>query len=255
MYSYIYDIFTAQKKYERQLLKIEGMLTDLGIAGKSYKLNVLKNLEDIIDEILSNDIKNIIVVGNDQSISKVASLVVGKDIALGLIPFGEPNLLAEVMGIKSASQACQIISARKIVKLDMGRINGQCFLLAVESSDRNIIFDFKDYNINPLVNNKAVGIYNINIDARDFKSNPKDGIMEAVFVPEQRGWLKKIISKGKHEKEQVISVFPFKKLTIQHKKKPIAISIDRQKVLKTPLEVEVLPKKLKMIVGKERIFE
>ena len=34
MYYYIYDIFTASKKYQNQLLKIEGLLTEFGFPAK-----------------------------------------------------------------------------------------------------------------------------------------------------------------------------------------------------------------------------
>ena len=254
MYSYIYDIFTSKKKYEKQLLKIEGMLTDLGIIGKTYKLNVLKNLRDIIDETLSCEVKNIIAVGNDQTVSKLANLIVNKNVVLGIIPVGEPNVLAKALGIQSAKEACQIISARNIIQLDIGKANGHYFLLSIESNNKNTIFDFKDYNINPLASNEAMGIFNINIDNQNFKSDPCDGIMEAVFKPKQTTWLNKILKFNKQQLSCRLSVFPVKKLLIKHKKKPIAISVDRQQLLKTPLKIEVLPKKLKVIAGKQRIF-
>ena len=83
MYCYIYDTFTSQKKYEKQLIKIEAALTDLGIMGKVYKLNVLKNLENIIEEALADGIKNIVAVGNDQTVSKVADQFLTKGENLG----------------------------------------------------------------------------------------------------------------------------------------------------------------------------
>ena len=242
MYSYIYDIFTANKKYNKQVLKIEGLLTELGIHGKTYKLNVLKNLGDIIDEILSSEVKNVIAIGNDQTVSKIANLIVGKNIVMGIIPLGESNLLANALGVKSYEEAVKIISARNVSRLDVGKINGSYFILGVESNDQSVIFDFKDYNINALPNNKAMGVYNINIEGGGWKSNPCDGVMEAVFKPKQTGWLDKLFKKPEPEERSGVSVFPVKKMTIRHKKKPINISIDRQRVLKTPLEVEVMSK-------------
>ena len=255
MYYYIYDIFTASKKYQHQILKIEVLLAELGIAGKSFKLNVLKNLEDIIEEALASEIQNIIAVGNDQTVSKIANLIVGKNIVMGIIPVGEPNILANALGIKSAEEAVSIVSARNVLKLDVGKINEGYFILAVESNDRNAIFDFKDYNINALASNEALGVYNININSDEFQSDPGDGIMEAVFKPKKISWFGKLFKKSSPEESSGTSIFPVKKMTVRHKKKPINITIDRQRVLKTPLEIEVLPKKLKMIVGKKRVFE
>jgi len=254
MYYYIFDIFTSQKKHEKQLQKIEGLITELGINGKIYKLNVLKNLEDIIEEAIDNGIKNIVAVGNDQTVSKVANLLINKKIVMGIIPLGEPNVLAGALGINSYTEACKIISARKVAKLDVGKVNGQYFLLSVESNDKNIIFDFKNYNINPLNNNRIMGVYNINIDQLDYKSNPCDGLMEVIFAPNENSWWQKLTQKNQGAEQTGISIFPTKKLILKHKKKPIQINIDRQRVLKTPLEIEVLPKNLSVIVGRDRIF-
>lgn len=253
MYYYIYDIFTADKKYEKQLLKIEGRLIELGIAGKIFKLNILKNLKEIIAEAEASEIKNIIVVGNDQTVSKLVGLMAGTDMVLGIIPVGEPNILAGALGIKSAEAGCKTIAARKVISLDIGKVNDDYFLFSLESDDKNILFDFKNYNINPLPNNKAVGIYNINITQNKFKTNPCDGLMEVVFTPQKSPWWKGWWSKNNNASDG-ISVFPVAKLIIKHKKKPIQVKIDRQRFLKTPLEVEVLPRKITMVVGRERIF-
>ena len=250
MYCYIYDIFTNQKKYEKQLAKVELLLADLGIGGKIYKLNVLKNLETIIEEAIAEGAKTIVAVGNDQTVSKIVNLIVDKNITLGIIPVGDGCLLAESLGINSSEAAVQILSARRLKKLDVGKINEQYFLLALESADKDIVFDLKDYNINPRENNEAVGLYNINISNYQFKSNPEDGIMEAVFVPRaKKAWQNFWLKKGKNLPER-ISVFPIKELTINHKKKPLTINIDRQRTTKTPARVEILKNKLKIVASK-----
>ncbi len=254
MYAYIYDIFTKDKKYTKQIQKIESILTELGINGKSYKLNVLKNLDDIVDEIQSMGIKNIIMVGNDQSLSKLASLIINKDIVLGIIPIGEPNIFAKALGIKQFNQACQTIAARKVASFDIGKANRQYFLLAVEAENKNVIFDYQDYNINPLKNNQKVGVYNVNITSFKFGSNPGDGKMEAVFMPKENGFWSNLFKKNKDTANLGVSVFPVKNLTIQHKKRGASVLIDRQRSLKTPVEIEVLKNKLKIIVGKQRMF-
>ena len=100
-----------------------------------------------------------------------------------------------------------------------------------------------------------MGVYNININKDEFQSDPGDGIMEAVFKPKKLSWFARLFRKNSLKESSGVSIFPVKKMTIQHKKKPINISIDRQRVLKTPLEIEVLPKKLTMIVGKRRVFK
>jgi len=253
MYYYIYDTFINQKKYENSLQKIEQSLVDAGISGKIFRLNVLKNLEDIANQAENDNIKNIIAVGNDQTLSKIANLLVGKNLATGIIPIGEHNNFARSFGINSSQEACNILSKRKIEQIDVGKINNQYFLLSLKSLTNDIIFDFGDYSISPKKNNKSCDIYNINPMGADFKSNPKDGIMEAVFSPGQQSWLARFLSGKKNEIDNR-SIFPIKKVLIRHSKKSVLLSIDGQKNIKTPVEVEVLKRKLKIIVGKEKIF-
>lgn len=249
MYCYIYDSFLNQKKYEKQLSKIELFLADLGISGRIYRLNVLKNLEEIIAGEAANGTKNIVVVGNDQTVSRAINFVINKNVALGIIPMGEKNLLASSLGIGSDEEACKILSARRVGEMDVGKINEQYFLMSLEADDHNIIFNFKEYNINPLSNNMAVGIYNININNYAFASRIDDGMMEATFVPHKASWWQKILHQEGKSNDK-ISVFPIKILEINHKKKPITINVDRQRTIKTPVQVEVLKKKLKIITGK-----
>jgi diacylglycerol kinase family enzyme len=254
MYAYIYDIFTNESKYEKSLQKIESLLSEFGILGKLYKLNVLKNLEQIINDVIEGGIKNIIVVGNDQTISRVANLIIGKDIVLGVIPLGDPNLLSAHLGIKSIEEAVKIAAARKIIKLDVGKINGQFFLMSAESYDKNIVCDLREYNINPLRNNKSVGIYNFNVDNLSFSANPSDGIMETVFQPHEATLWQKIWHIKSTSHQTNLSVFPVKKITLKHFKKPVEVILDRQKILKTPLTIEVLQQKLMIIVGRKKKF-
>ena len=49
MYLYIYDNFLTEKKYQSLLYKIENRLVDLDIKGRVVRLNILKNMRDVVD--------------------------------------------------------------------------------------------------------------------------------------------------------------------------------------------------------------
>lgn len=253
MYCYIYDLFLSDKKYERQLEQMENQLREFGIQGKIYKLNVLKNIKNIVDEAVASGVRNIVAVGNDQTISKVASYLIGRKITLGLLPFGKPHIMSTILGIPDLFSACKILAGRKVAKLDIGQVNHQFFFISVEPPDQNVYFDLKEYQLKPRLINSALGLYNFNIDSKPFKSRPDDGIMEAVFVPRPVAWFSKLL--GKKQLSPGLSVFPVKELVIRHKRKPVSVNIDRQRVLKTPLAIKVLPARLEVIVGRERVFE
>ena len=253
MYYYIYDIFTSDKKYERVLQKIEARLIELDVAGGAKKMNVLKNLEEVINEAKNNQIKNIIAVGNDDTLGKVANLAVGKNLTVGIIPIEEPNAIGSALGINSWEEGCRAVARRKIIEIDAGRINQQFFLFSVESPTNAVSFDFDNYSIKPLKNNQLTGLYNLNITKESFYASPNDGVMEAVFWPGQPGWWHKFLRKKSTAVGQK-SIFPIKKLVIRHLKKPVSLTVDRQRIIKTPAEIEVTKKKLAIIVGRGESF-
>lgn len=248
MYYYIYDIFTAESRYKNDLNKAENILSNLGISGRIYKLNVLKKIEEIVDDAINNRIKNIVAIGNDQTIGKIFGLLVDKNIALGIIPVGDKNNLANYFGIHGIEQACQIICARKITEIDVGKINGQYFLTSVESKNNDIYLELNNFNIAPRSNNCNIGVYNLCFKDKNINFNPRDGLAEAIFWPYKINWWQKIINKNKNNIKA--SIFPINKITIKHQSKEAILTIDEQKIIKTPAELEILKRKLKLIVGK-----
>ena len=84
MYSYIYDSFVSQKKYQKLLARVEIRLTDLGISGKIKRLSPLKNLKETIKDEIRGGAKTIVVVGDDSTLGEVINLVAGKNITLAL---------------------------------------------------------------------------------------------------------------------------------------------------------------------------
>jgi len=51
-----------------------------------------------------------------------------------------------------------------------------------------------------------------------------------------------------------VTVLPVRRLRISAKDKSARVIADGQRILKTPALVEVVPKKLRIIVGKDRMF-
>lgn len=72
--------------------------------------------------------KNIIVVGGDGTLNKVASLVVGTEINLGLIPVGSGNGLARHLGLSFVPEiALETAINGKPIKIDACTINNRMF--------------------------------------------------------------------------------------------------------------------------------
>jgi len=257
MYYYIYDSFLSDKKFEMTLYRIENRLMDLGINGKIERLTLLKSFKELVEQAVKNNAETIVIVGNDKTISKVISFLPNYSLTLGIIPIGPDNKIASILGIPAGDAACDVLSARIIEKIDLGKVNNSYFLSCLEIPVKEeVILECENYNISPLVNSEMISICNFgNIFKnqgfrREKIYNPRDGVLEAVISPGASSGFFKIFQKDFNNE----SVFPIKKLKIKSLKECVSVIADGEIVVKTPITVEVVPKKLKVIVGKNRMF-
>ncbi len=92
---------------------------------------------------------------------------------------------------------------------------------------------------------------------KTFKTNPQDGILDVLIISElsKKKVLRYLfqIIRGRYENLPQTSIFPTRKITIKTAA-PLPFSIDGENFGETPVEIEVVPKKLKVIVGRQRQF-
>ena len=255
MYFYVYDSFLGDKKYQPLLHKIETRLMDLGISGITEKLTILKSFKEIVRDATSKGVDTLVAVGNDETFSKVVSFLSDYSIILGMIPVGPNNIIASMLGVPQGEAACNVLSARIVEKIDLGKANNDYFISSLEiPSERDVVMNCDGYNISPLSTAKAISIRNFgslnNKIGKKTISSPTDGILEAIISSQKK--------EGVFFKRQTQftndSIFPFKKIKIKCSRESLPIIADGQTTIKTPVTVEVIPKKLKVIVGKNRMF-
>lgn len=249
MHLYIYDSFLNQKKYERILAQIETRLTDLGLNGKISRLGVMKNINGIINHELRFGIKTIIAVGNDRTINQILNSTNNFSLPLGIIPIGkENNQIAKSLGIESYLNACEILSARRIIKIDLGLANEARFLSYASISNQGTIIEVSEnYSIEIMGQGKVevINLNGIKMDlANKTKINPTDGILELLIEAKE--------PKRLFNQKTNFSIFPIKKLVIKNKKSPIIL--DGATEVTPPAEIRVIKQKLNIIVGRERNF-
>ena len=254
MYLYIYDSFLNNKKYSPLLTRIENRLADLEIKGKVNRLNILKNMKEVIEDGIEHGVKTVVAVGDDQTFSKVVNIIADLDITLGLIPIDNKSKIAQILGIPPEENACDVLAQRLIKKIDLGKINKHYFIdsATIESSD--VTLEFGKYTISPTEKKSLISICNLGFLSNNqtvYKnniSNPTDGLLEAVVAPTTGNIFCKL------KKSVAQSIFPFKKIKIGSAGEPATITIDQQAVSRTPVEVSIAPGKLNIIVGNKRLF-
>ncbi len=257
MYYYIYDSFLSDRKYSASLERVEARLMSLGINGRIEKMTLLKSLREVISDAIKKGASTIVAVGNDETVSKIINFLPNLSVTLGIIPFGDNNAIATSLGIPKEENACDILSSRIIEHIDVGKANDCYFISSLTvPAQKEVVFDWGTYQVKPISDQSQITICNFNTND-DFSKksmgkscNPHDGILEAIFkTPEEHGWFsfaKKTYSTA--------SVFPFTKIKIKCSAECLPVIADGQTTIKTPVTVEVVPKKLKLIVGKNRMF-
>lgn len=255
---YIYDSYVCHKKYQSRIAKIETRITDLGLNGKIIRLGVMSSVHNSIENEIRKGAKNIIIVGNNnlfaQTINSIAKLQANQKwietIPLGFIPVGKNNNeIAEFLGIPYEEEACNVIAARRIKKLDLGMINEHYFLTQAIITTKDTIIEIdKNYSINItepgeiMIINLPMGIELPN----EIKSNAQDDTLE-LFIKTKNS--KKLFLRKKIENK---SVFSFKELQVINPKRPMII--DNSLKVNTPVNIKIAKEKINLIVGKGRDF-
>ncbi len=248
MYQYIYDAFLSEEKYLRPMTIIENRLADLGLGGRVNRLNLFRDPRELILEGIKRGVDTIVAVGNDETLCRVVNAVGDFDLTLGMIPIGPKNEITRSLGVEEGLLACDCLSSRLIRKLDLGKINDVYFLAHLKAGSEVSLKYGKEYEVRSIANN-LVEIYNL--PTREEQADPEDGYLEAMIRPSERNFLKKfgrgnLIKEGK-------SHFPIRKVILEGGEGS-KILVDGLRLISTPAEVKILPRQLKIIVGKNRLF-
>lgn len=244
MYAYIVDSFLQDRKYQHDIGQIENRLSTLGIQGKIEKMTILKNIQEAARQVIKRGAETLVVVGNDETITKVLPQIIDSGVTLGLIPLGPHQTIAKILGIPVGLPACDALSRRIVRKIDLGKANTTYFLFTL-AAPAGITVDCGKYTITSLDPTGTMTI--ANFPTGEAKGLPDDGQLELIVDPGEtkRGWGRRS-SSG--------SVFPITNIKLTAAEGPVTVTLDGQVTIKTPVTVEVAKNKLAIIVGKDREF-
>ncbi|MFH1412931.1 MAG: diacylglycerol kinase family protein [bacterium] len=246
MHTYIYDSFVSHKKYVSIINQLETRLTDLGVSGRVCRLSKLRSLTDIVKQELRRNPKTLVVVGNDWIVHQVIGLMINFHIPLGVVPIGDEkdSKIAAGLGIDLKS-APQILSARRIIDMDIGEVNKKIFLRNIAFTTENVKIDINgDYTIR--IGKANMEIINFLPDKEGYTGknpNPEDGKLNLLINKRESGIFKK---------EESQSAICFKKIEIDGVYSEV--NLDNVARASSLEQIGVMKKALKMIVGKDRCF-
>jgi len=246
MNTYIYDDFLNKSRYRRTINKVEIRLTDPGLNGKIIRLGSIKNVKEVIQSEIKNGVKTIVAVGNNETANKIISAIIAdkaygffqKDVLFSIIPIGDNNSIATSFGIKKEEDACNILLARRIKKIDIGIAGNNIFINKAELlSDEAKVQIEKNYTVE-LTKKTLLKIVNLN-DNQDLvykdRIDPYDNKLN-------------LIINGKNGESTFIISDDFK---ISGKGDLI---LDESIKIPLPTEIGLIQEKINIIVGKDRSF-
>jgi diacylglycerol kinase family enzyme len=242
---YVYDQELSGRRYQKLLEQLETRLTDLGIGGKIYRLGPMTRLNDMAREELAHHPKTLVAVGGDVLISQLAGLVVGSNIPLGVIPVGK-SMIADAFGI-TLENACRILAARRIVNLDIGRVDDKhsfvCRAL-INANNPSLSLDSElMVSVDGQVTIEAVNVIGDEYGYRGAWPKADDGRLNVYILKTESGMFKKDISQ---------SAFICRKMSI--KKGVTHVELDGGIIINGAKEIEIIPGMLPVIVSRDRKF-
>lgn len=287
MYYYIVNPAAGGAKINKIQDRLKDRLTRLGIMGEFVKSTGPDDVAKLARLGIQRGYKTIVAVGGDGTINEVMNAILDHEkVALGIIPTGTTNDLADALGIKDWYSATGILSARKIEDVNLGKVGNRFFVTSV-----SIGFDSKMGNIKRLSKGNlpdkirfGIGVFkeatayrpiqaalefdtNYEVEAEcfnivvsnsqfaplDAKRKSKDQL-NTIVITKIPG--SKVLKYGYNADKSVIelpklSVFHSEKILIETKK-PTDVAADGQVVGKTPVEVTMSDKKLKVIVARKK---
>ncbi len=290
MYYYIINPASGGGKINKVQDKLKDRLKELGIAGEFVKSTGPGDIARLTKMAIDKGYKTIVAVGGDGTINEIINAIGGSGIALGIIPMGSSNELANMLGITEWQMACNILAARKVEEVDLGLINDKLFVTAASIGFDNVLFDLKRgqrigsfgrlsfmtklsaaaRSYKPIhLELNLDGKFSVETDCFNFslsngaflnyvpqKSKPQDNMLDAVLISHLN--FGDAIKYGQgtldlSKKPGQVSVFHTKKIKVTSKD-PVPVSADGKVVAETPVTIEVSDRKLKVIVSKKRHF-
>jgi diacylglycerol kinase family enzyme len=282
MYYYIIDPGKlAQKQFERVQNELYSSLSEYRVSGENARVSPLRPVSTLVDVALARGAKTIVAVGNDDTLHEVINALQNQDVVIGFIPL-VPTELSEILGLSSINYACKHIAFRRIALMDVGMINKNIFLSKLtfgynpeDSASSSWVWGLKNFS---KISNQPVLDINLSsdssfqahikatagmiINARKNASeilhpDPADGLFDVLLLPQLSKLTvfknRKHLITGVYEKLPACSVINSQKIEISNPE-GMPLRIGNRVVAKTPAVIQVIPKAIKIIVGRERQF-
>lgn len=269
MYYYIVDPQKLpQREFERVQNQLYSSVSEYRVAGEVVRSTGLRTINQLVENAFAHEAKTVVAVGSDETLNDVINAVAGRDMVIGFIPIVDSEI-GDYLGLKGIAQAAKTLGGRRIAELDLGKINGNLFLSKLAfglSAPRTGlgIFDFKtlqnlfrspSFEIRFAADEQYHG--HLKVTGGLIQNRGTNGNLDILLLPKLGKWqiikFRREIQSGKFEKIPGSSIIHIRRLEINIPE-GLPLRAGSRIIAKTPVTIEVVPKGLKIIVGKDRKF-
>jgi len=266
-------------KFERMQTELSGLLAEFKISGETSRVTPLRSIYDLVDTASQRGVKTLVACGNDDTFNQMLAALKGRDFTVGFIPLDENSNLSRILGVENLYNGVKTIAARRIEKIDLAKISGNYFISYLEfgvmsqnikdagmwqslkllSSESKAFTIRIDDSYTVTLNGQGGLVANIRSTSCESEriANPTDGNLDLLMLEK----LTKLqilshrseIGEGCLEKVPNTTVIKCKKIQFLEPR-GFNLTMLGRVVAKFPATVEIIPSRLKMIVGKSRTF-
>ncbi len=266
-------------KFEKLQVQLQGYLTEFKISGEIARVTPLRSIADLVDTASQRGAKTLVACGSDDTFNLMLAALKGRDFTLGFIPFDDNSYLSTILGINNLFVGAKTIAARRIERMDLARIAGNYFISYLE-------FGILSQNLKSLswwnsfkmlsggtqkFDIRIDDSYTLSIEAlgglvantrstssnSELIANPTDSLLDLLILEKLSRTeilrYKNDIASGCLERAPKTTVIKCKKVEFLEPR-GFNLTMLGRVVAKFPAIVEIIPQRLKMIVGKNRTF-
>jgi diacylglycerol kinase family enzyme len=280
MYYYILDQNGLNiEKFEKLQTELQGLLAEFKITGETSRVTPLRTVQDLVDTASQRGAKTLIACGSDDTFNQMLAALKGRDFTLGFIPFDEDSNLAKILGMTDIFQGVKTIAGRRIEKIDLAKISDNYFISYLEfgvmsqqlknaglwqslkllSSETKAFTIRVDDSYTVTISGLGGLVANIRSGSSSNEkiANPTDGNLDLLILERLNKMqilkYRDAILEGALEKVPNTTVIKCKKIEFLEPR-GFNLTMLGRAVAKFPSVVEIIPQRLRMIVGKNRTF-
>lgn len=238
---YYYVVEAAPRSAQgRAQQRVRTLLADLGILGEFAIASPARGVEELALMGVEKGYTTIVAVGGGRTANKVASVIQGKGIAMGLIPTETNSVLHELIGSVDIKTACTALKGRKLTPKNLVLIEPNKYVLTQAS-----IHFVKPYPVELELDN-----YQLNVAATDLV------IFDSLYVRiSNRKALPSPITRwamalfGRRPPPNIDSVLPSEQIRVISPVNALVI-VEHEIVAKTPTVFRLKRNALQLIVAR-----